>query len=310
MFGFSRGAFTARSFVGLVRYVGVLRRLHAGLIDEAFDLYRARLKDPASAIETMHRFRAAYAGSVCVSTEDDAWRCRNIEGYVTGSVPLLTIKYLGVWDTVRALGLADTARALAEPLVLPLDEKHSDDAFHDATVSSFVESARHAVAIDERRALFPMLPMGDLTELNRAPDFAPDDPDAPYQEKWFPGNHGSVGGGGDIRGLSDAALNWIIKGAKKAGLVLDKDADSRIHNFRPDALAPLVNTKAPPGGITYIRLKDRAGPGHVWQLSMPAIRRYHRAAGDLPEKDSLPASNAREGFRRARCLSRRQSQEQ
>lgn len=127
-------------------------------------------------------------------------------------------------------------------------------------------------------------PLGDLTELNRTRNVSPDDPEAPYQEKWFPGTHGSVGGGGDIRGLSDAALNWIIKGAKKAGLVLDKDQDSRIHNYKPNALAPLVNMTVPPGGFTYIRKKDRIGPEHIWQLSMPAIRRYHYAADELPEK--------------------------
>ena len=43
-------------------------------------------------------------------------------------------------------------------------------------------------------------PLGDLTELNHGRNVPPDDPKAPYQEKWFPGTHGSVGGGGDIRG--------------------------------------------------------------------------------------------------------------
>ena len=30
--------------------------------------------------------------------------------------------------------------------------------------------------------------------------------------------------------------------------------------------------------------EDRIGPEHIWQLSMPAIRRYHYAADELPEK--------------------------
>ena len=81
VFGFSRGAFTARSFVGLVRYVGPLRRLYAALIDEAFDLYRARLENVEDFTGRMHKFRSDYAGRVCVSPEDDEWRCRNVEGY-------------------------------------------------------------------------------------------------------------------------------------------------------------------------------------------------------------------------------------
>jgi uncharacterized protein (DUF2235 family) len=124
-----------------MRYVGPLRRLYAAHIDQALDLYRARLENGDGVTERMRRFRWDYTGTVCVSPEDADWRCRNVEGYVAGNAPLLTIKYLGLWDTVRALGLADSGRALTDPLVLPLDEKHGDDAFYDASISSFVESA-------------------------------------------------------------------------------------------------------------------------------------------------------------------------
>lgn len=41
-FGFSRGAFTARSTVGLVRNSGILRAQHVDRIKEAYRLYRAR----------------------------------------------------------------------------------------------------------------------------------------------------------------------------------------------------------------------------------------------------------------------------
>ena len=45
VFGFSRGACSARTFIGLIRRVGVLRRLHAARIDEAIELYKRRLVD-------------------------------------------------------------------------------------------------------------------------------------------------------------------------------------------------------------------------------------------------------------------------
>src|SRR3954453_13848399 len=41
-FGFSRGAYTARSTVGLIRNSGILRREHRDRIDEAYALYRSR----------------------------------------------------------------------------------------------------------------------------------------------------------------------------------------------------------------------------------------------------------------------------
>lgn len=65
--------------------------------------------------------------------------------------------------------------------------------------------------------LFEIVPQG-----NAAVGYAANDPAAPYQQKWFPVMHGSVGGGG-VRGLSDCALDWILDGAREMGLELDLD---------------------------------------------------------------------------------------
>jgi uncharacterized protein (DUF2235 family) len=276
VFGFSRGAFSARSFIGFVRHVGPLSRLHAARIDEALGYYQQRLKGVDGASERMRRFRADYSAAVCVGNDDDSWRCQNVPGYALGTAPRLKIRYLGIWDTVAALGF---------PAKLPgsrwLNRKHD---FHDSSLGDFVESARHAVAIDERRSTFPATLCGDLDELNAAANKASDAPDAPYQEKWFPGVHGSVGGGGDIRGLSDGALGWVLKGAKLAGLKLDVEKGSRIQAFRPDPLAPLVNRNNPKPGLLDRLSEDRPGPAHAWQVSTAAIRRWKAEAAALPER--------------------------
>jgi uncharacterized protein (DUF2235 family) len=264
VFGFSRGAFSARTFVNFVRHVGPLSRLYAAHIDEAVVLYQQRLTGPDGASEHMREFRAKYSSTVCIDQEDDAWRCKNMKGYVAGSAPLLSIKYLGIWDTVCAL--------------------YGEHAFHDTSLTGFVERARHAVAIDERRALYAVVPLGDLTELNSAKRSAPENPKAPYQEKWFSGTHGSVGGGGDVRGLSDGSLAWVLKGAKQAGLVLDRDAGSRIHGFDPEPLTSLENMRNPSWDLTNMKLIDRDGPDYGWQVSTAAIRRWHAAPELLPER--------------------------
>jgi len=72
VFGFSRGAFSARTFVGFLRHAGPLRRLHVGRIDEALGLYKARLGRQAGAQDALARFRAAYSDSVCIGAADDA----------------------------------------------------------------------------------------------------------------------------------------------------------------------------------------------------------------------------------------------
>lgn len=266
VFGFSRGAFTARSFVGLLRHVGPLRRLHVDRIDTAIALYKARDQATPDHLDELRKFRADYADGVCIGADDDAWRCANIEGYVAGMAPLMTVKFLGVWDTVAAMGV---------PEIFPgsswFNRKH---LYHDMTVDGFVEAMRHAVAIDERRATFPATLAEGLDALNRERGFAPDDPKAPYQERWFPGVHGAVGGGGDIRGLSDAALGWVLQGVKQAGLRLDTEKGTRIHGFAPDANAPLRNVKNSKDGLLEKIAADRPGPRHAWQVHASAQRRW------------------------------------
>jgi hypothetical protein len=161
------------------------------------------------------------------------------------------------------------------PQILPFSGRiNRNYDFLDPAIDRFVERARHAVAIDERRKLFPPVLFGDLAELNAAAGFANDDPKAPYQERWFPGVHGSVGGGGDIRGLSDGTLAWVLDGAKAAGLQLDTAYGTRIHGFHPDPFVPLVNEQHPEFSATGLISGDRDGPGRMWQLSAAAVRRW------------------------------------
>ncbi|MBB3348305.1 phospholipase effector Tle1 domain-containing protein [Sphingomonas sp. BK069] len=280
VFGFSRGAYSARTFVGFIRHVGPLQRLHVGRIDEALKLYEERRKGDEGSDGALRQFRSRYSGSVCIGEGDDKWRCANVEGYKPGSAPQLRVKYLGVWDTVGALGV---------PEKLPFSGWFNREYdFHDPSLDAFVESARQAVAIDERRELFPVVPFGDLTHLNRSAGVEPDHPDAPYQEKWFPGVHGAIGGGGDIRGLSDDALAWVLAGAKKAGLKLDTAHGTRIHGFRPDPLAPLVNETKPEWSATQLIKDDRDGPRHVWQVAQAAQRRWRTPADRLGGESYRP----------------------
>ncbi len=180
VFGFSRGAFSARSFIGLIRFVGPIRRLHASRIDEALDLYHKRVKDTDGSSEKLQKFRANYSSDVCIDENDEEWRVHNVPGYAKGTAPILKIKYLGVWDTVSALGA---------PEVMPGSSRiNVGYRFHDPSVTKFIDSARHAVAIDERRSLFPPVLFGDLTELNKNKNFDADHIDAPYQERFSPEN--------------------------------------------------------------------------------------------------------------------------
>jgi uncharacterized protein (DUF2235 family) len=122
LFGFSRGAYTARSIAGLIRKCGVLDRPHVSLYAEALRLYRDRNQHPDD--DAPVQFRADHS----------------CNGRAT-----IPIKCIGVWDTVGALGVP--LRGLRGWT----GRKH---LFHDTELSGSVEFAFHALAIDERRTPF------------------------------------------------------------------------------------------------------------------------------------------------------------
>jgi uncharacterized protein (DUF2235 family) len=120
--GFSRGAYAARSLVGMLRKTGLVRDLD--FVPAAYALYRDRDETPDS--PDAKAFREARSRAVRVT-------------------------FLGVWDTVGALGIPATAFQF-----LPFLQDHNREKyqFHDTGLSGIVDNAYHAVAIDEHRKEF------------------------------------------------------------------------------------------------------------------------------------------------------------
>ncbi|WP_213545902.1 DUF2235 domain-containing protein [Vannielia litorea] len=280
IFGFSRGAFTARSLVGLIRASGLPRHTEAWKAPEALKRYRSA--DPATkpSSEESHGFRLGFSPDVVTSQKEADWR--TAQGHPP--VPLLTVTYLGIWDTVGALGIPGYYKWLAQIF-------NRSQGFHDTQLSSMVMSARHAVSLDERRKAFPPTLWGNLGELNREnPEQA-----RSYQQLWFAGDHGSVGGGGDITGLSNIALRWIVEGAQEQELEFDGTALSVLEAQENPLEPSLFNKSGPPGFFTRMlrrrvlhrvgrmKVPDPAtggttevsiGPDYVWDISTPARTRY------------------------------------
>ncbi len=118
LFGFSRGAYTARSLAGFIRNAGLLEKLHSHLIADAYELYRQPAgPDAPEAVD----FRRDH--------------CREVR-----------IRFVGVWDTVGALGVP--SRVFKK---MGGNRRH---AFHDTSLSKIIDHACQAVAIDEQRIDF------------------------------------------------------------------------------------------------------------------------------------------------------------
>jgi uncharacterized protein (DUF2235 family) len=175
LFGFSRGAYTARSLAGMISACGLVdpEGLNWKRIQRIYDM-RYRHRDQTGRWRVGLRFRF------------DPARPEQIP-----------IDLVGVWDTVGALGIPDYLGGL--DLLDPVRRY----AFHDVTLNPHIRYGRHAVAMDEtRRPFAPTL---------WAPPYAPGQDIA---QVWFPGSHQDVGGGHERAGLSDGALLWMVEEAR------------------------------------------------------------------------------------------------
>ena len=118
LFGFSRGAYTARSIAGLIGWSGMLRKADMDEFQVLWHGYKARnLPDP---IDVLPRFPARHE--------------------------VVPIKCVGVWDTVGALGIPGAGHVFTDVKNLY--------QFHDTDLGPRVENAFHALALDETRKDF------------------------------------------------------------------------------------------------------------------------------------------------------------
>ncbi len=181
LFGFSRGAYTARSVAGLIRNSGLLKQQYLYLVDKAYDFYRDKNDYTSPDSDLMRSFRKEYA------TEENT-----------------PIHFIGVWDTVGSLGI---------PLPWYKLVNTKKYKFHDVKLSSYIKNAYHALAIDEKRKLFePTL----WTKANSV--LANKKHEQQLEQRWFSRVHSNVGGGYKDSGLNNIALQWLFDKAEAAGL--------------------------------------------------------------------------------------------
>ena len=190
IFGFSRGAYTARSLVGMMGRIGLLTPdgVAAGKLPKALTLYRERPRPKIG-------FVPAYAGS-------PGWE-QDSEAFTRFCHLAVPIAFLGVFDTVGALGAPGPTRRRYR--------------FHDVRLSDQVLVARQALAIAERRRAFAPC-------LWAVPDIKGGQGPASRDvvQMWFDGVHSDVGGGYENCALGDRSLAWMVtEAAKNNGLVFD-----------------------------------------------------------------------------------------
>lgn len=187
VFGFSRGAYTARALTGMMEVFGTFRPGSENLVPYAVSAY-ARQGESKS--DDFFRELRMYAKTHAVKVPKRAAD----HGFV---------HFVGLWDTVKAAGTI--GRELRWPYTRQLP--------HALTI-------RHAVSIDERRRSFKQYlvhqPDPRHILVCRQQDL---------QEVWFAGVHSDVGGMfAEGTRLSDIALKWMADEAVAQGLLVRRKA--------------------------------------------------------------------------------------
>ncbi|WP_168161578.1 DUF2235 domain-containing protein [Ectothiorhodospira sp. BSL-9] len=195
-FGFSRGAYTARSLCGMIGTSGLFCREHQGETDLAMNYYR-----------------------VPPERRPQSRQHRQLQRIRRHPEETLSVRMLGVFDTVGALGVPI-------PALASFAQGGRRVNFHDTTLGPLVENAFHALAIDEQRGPFKptlwTLADGDASTPPQARRFDGSRVDQQVVQAWFPGVHSDVGGGYDNKALADVPFLWMLREAQALGLHIEE----------------------------------------------------------------------------------------
>lgn len=231
IFGYSRGAHTARVLAGMLYEIGILKPEQIHLSGAAFTAYK---QSKRSLDNNDLSAESEYEG--------DGANFRRVAATKTTSV-----KFMGLWDTVSSVFIPNPMGIF--PPFTRSKLAHTD-------INPAVEALRHAMAIDERRRMFRVnhWTMGQKYKPNTHSQGNPDNQDA--KEVWFAGVHGDIGGGYKRieSGISQFPLIWMINESKDTGLkIFDRMAgyvsgvkpwtkDTKYLYPEPDATAKLHNS--------------------------------------------------------------------
>lgn len=195
IFGYSRGAYAARVLAGLIYTIGVLKPDQENLIGSGYLAYLAEDSRGDEVFAELHE-----------DTPAESFR-RTMQPHAS------PVTFMGLFDTVGSVFVPSrTIRSL-----FPLSRIAHPCVYRNPVV----EAVCHAVAVDERRALFPVS-LWPKDQWHKVRKFAPDDRKQQVHEVWFRGSHGDIGGGGKRRNSarSQITFKWMVEKAGEAGVLI------------------------------------------------------------------------------------------
>lgn len=196
LFGFSRGAYTARMVSGFIGEIGVLNRQD---MDHFADIFVTCQKRGNAKTDAERKLcEDALQKHAEVMAKGRARADPDGDGF--------TIKCLGVFETVGSLGL---------PSEVTLHSKAAKElfGFPDKILGHHVEHGFQALALNETRKDFTVAKFEQSPKSRRKGQV--------LKQVWFPGSHADIGGGWRCHDLSDMTLTWMMSNVEPM-LAIDK----------------------------------------------------------------------------------------
>jgi uncharacterized protein (DUF2235 family) len=271
LFGFSRGAFTARSLAGFIARCGLLNPDAPMTVQQAFNRYR-RGDDARPIYDLLFLQRKG-------ETNFDAEE-RILLQYTIYHRDL--IKMVGVWDTVGSIGLPFGNIPGISSLSFHFLNTH---------LSKIVQNSYQALALDEERKPYWAVLWTNYTPQRPSAGEPPRTDDRMVEQRWFAGAHCNVGGGypNDILPLRPRA--WIQEkaiacrlGFRSQVVVTDADLDQKPRDSYAEFLRPVWQW------LAFLKTCQR----YVrWVMSDPVDRPEHRKNGQIVPAGRVETVNER-----------------
>jgi uncharacterized protein (DUF2235 family) len=201
VFGFSRGAFAARSLSGFISRCGLIQPGAPLGVKELYDRYKR-----GNAALTIHQLLETGTDKTSFDLQEK-WMIKDCR-----PVP---VKFTGVWDTVGSVAHNDMLSFITG----------GDHSFLDTNLRKSEQFVYHAMAIDENRAPFDVTLLSYYKPNDAAGDYTSPRALADVEQRWFSGSHADVGGGCNSDAASQLPLKWLLSKASAHGLAFKRDIE-------------------------------------------------------------------------------------
>ncbi len=272
VYGFSRGAFTARSFVQMIANCGLIRPrlLRVWGVKSAFLRYSRITYQETEKIRPIWRLRR---WQQVPAEKPPGWKPtrEDLRLMDDDQVRVVKVRMAGLWDTVGAIG----------KYCLRDKGAHTQKAaMHNVRPTRSQEYGYHALAIDENRPMFDITLWRTFAEQSQEAEtlarYAPY-----YEQRWFAGAHSDVGGGGrKANPLGAISLDWMMQKSSALGLAFSG-------RVKPSAKA--WRGKVHDSFKTFL-----GGVLTIWDKVLPGDQRNYRTIDRAPRevktRDGVPGS--------------------